>query len=74
MVQSIRLVTSTSYCLLQATVAIPRGENDELEIWASTQNPTLTQLVVAKTLGIPANRVIVRVKRMGGGFGGKETR
>ena len=60
--------------MLQATVAIPRGENEELEIWTSSQNPTVTQLVVAKTLGIPANRVIVRVKRMGGGFGGKETR
>jgi xanthine dehydrogenase/oxidase len=29
---------------------------------------------VAKALGIPRNRVIVKVKRVGGGFGGKETR
>ncbi len=29
---------------------------------------------VANALGIPANRIVVRVKRMGGGFGGKESR
>ncbi|KAJ3328286.1 xylitol dehydrogenase, partial [Blyttiomyces sp. JEL0837] len=33
-----------------------------------------TQHMVAHVLGIPSNRVTVRVKRMGGGFGGKETR
>lgn len=32
------------------------------------------QSLVAKALGVPANRVVVRVKRMGGGFGGKESR
>lgn len=32
------------------------------------------QSLVAKALGIPANRVVIRVKRMGGGFGGKESR
>ena len=29
---------------------------------------------MAQVLGIPANRVVCKVKRMGGGFGGKETR
>lgn len=29
---------------------------------------------MAKALGVPANRVVIRVKRMGGGFGGKESR
>lgn len=36
--------------------------------------PLLFQSLVAKALGVPANRVVVRVKRMGGGFGGKESR
>ncbi len=49
-------------------------EGGEMEIIASTQNPTKTQLQVAKVLGVPANRVVCRVKRLGGGFGGKETR
>lgn len=35
---------------------------------------SLCQSLVAKALGVPANRVVVRVKRMGGGFGGKESR
>nr|XP_057906870.1 xanthine dehydrogenase/oxidase [Doryrhamphus excisus] len=62
------------YLETNVTVAVPRGEDDEMEIFASTQNPSETQFLVAKALGIPANRVAVRVKRMGGGFGGKETR
>jgi xanthine dehydrogenase large subunit len=40
---------------------------------ASSQNPTETQLVVAEVLGLQANEVVCEVKRMGGGFGGKET-
>ena len=62
------------YLETQAVIAIPKGEHGEMEIIASSQNPTATQAVVAKVLGVPANRIICRVKRMGGGFGGKETR
>lgn len=47
---------------------------DELIIYSSTQNANETQMVVAHALNIPANRVIARVKRLGGGFGGKESR
>uniref|UniRef100_A0A8C4LM03 FAD-binding PCMH-type domain-containing protein n=1 Tax=Equus asinus TaxID=9793 RepID=A0A8C4LM03_EQUAS len=32
------------------------------------------QAFVANVLGVPANQILVRVKRLGGGFGGKETR
>lgn len=32
------------------------------------------QALVAKALGVPASHVVCRVKRMGGGFGGKESR
>jgi len=44
------------YLETQACIAIPKIENDEIQIWSSTQNPTLTQNTVAAVLGIPANR------------------
>lgn len=44
-----------------------------VQITASTQHPTETQIIVARVLGIPASRVVCRCLRMGGGFGGKET-
>ena len=62
------------YLETHAAIAIPKGENGEMELISSTQNPNGTQMVVAKCLGIPANRVVCKVKRLGGGFGGKETR
>ena len=46
-------------------VAIPKGENGEMEVFASTQNVDGTQKMIAKALGIPANRIVARVKRIG---------
>jgi xanthine dehydrogenase/oxidase len=62
------------YLETQASVVVPKPEDGEMEVFASTQNPTETQTIVAQVTGVPANRVVVRVKRLGGGFGGKETR
>jgi xanthine dehydrogenase/oxidase len=62
------------YLETQASVVVPKPEDGEMEVFSSTQNPTETQTVVAQVTGVPANRVVVRVKRLGGGFGGKETR
>lgn len=53
-------------------VAIP-GEDDEVAIWSSTQHPSEIQHIVGHVLDIPSNAVTVNVRRMGGGFGGKET-
>ncbi|XP_055681417.1 xanthine dehydrogenase [Lutzomyia longipalpis] len=61
------------YLETQASIAVPR-DNDELELFCSTQHPSEIQKLVAHTLAIPASKVVTRVKRMGGGFGGKETR
>ena len=47
-----------------AAIVIPR-DGDELEIISSTQNANLTQLTAAKVTGIPSNRIVVKLKRMG---------
>ena len=60
------------YLETQIALAIP-GEDDEVVIFTSTQHPTEVQHMVAHALGVPANAVVVNVRRMGGGFGGKET-
>ncbi len=44
-----------------------------MTVLSSTQHPSEVQAIVAEVLGIPFNHVIVQCKRMGGGFGGKET-
>ncbi|CAK6980440.1 xanthine dehydrogenase/oxidase [Scomber scombrus] len=62
------------YLETNVSLAVPRGEDGEMELFVSTQSAAKTQSLVAKALGVPANRVVVRVKRMGGGFGGKESR
>ncbi|XP_038073974.1 xanthine dehydrogenase/oxidase-like [Patiria miniata] len=61
------------YLETTSTLVIP-GEGGEVEVISSTQALTTTQDLVAKALGIPNNRVVSKVKRLGGGFGGKETR
>lgn len=53
-------------------MAIP-GEDDEVTVFSSTQHPTEIQHMVGHALGVSANAVNVQVRRMGGGFGGKET-
>lgn len=53
-------------------MAIP-GEDDEVAVWSSTQHPSEIQHIVGHVLNIPSNAVTVNVRRMGGGFGGKET-
>ena len=59
---------------LESHIAMASSEESEyLVVLSSTQHPTEVQHMVAKVLNIPFNKVIVRVKRMGGGFGGKET-
>ena len=62
------------YLETQACACIPKPEDGEMEVWSSTQNPAETQAYVAAVTGVAANKITTRVKRMGGGFGGKETR
>jgi xanthine dehydrogenase large subunit len=48
-------------------------EDGCFHLWCSTQHPTEMQHVVAHALGIDFNQVVVEMRRMGGGFGGKES-
>ena len=56
----------------QASLAVP-GEGVEMHMYVSTQDPTEAQHIVARVLGVPDAFVIVETRRMGGGFGGKES-
>jgi xanthine dehydrogenase large subunit len=56
----------------QIALALPR-EGDGVQIWTSTQHPGEVQQMVARALRISAHDVVVECRRMGGGFGGKET-
>ena len=56
----------------QASLCIPTEDGGML-VHTSTQNPTEGQKLVAEVLNIPMNKVSVDIRRMGGGFGGKET-
>jgi xanthine dehydrogenase large subunit len=56
----------------QIALAVP-GEDGTVLVHASTQHPSEVQHMVAHVLGVPFHAVTVEVRRMGGGFGGKET-
>ncbi len=56
----------------QISYAIPT-ENEGLRIHCSTQHPSEMQQTVAHALGLQAHQVQVECRRMGGGFGGKES-
>ncbi|WP_306256715.1 xanthine dehydrogenase molybdopterin binding subunit [Pararhizobium sp. IMCC21322] len=56
----------------QIAMAIP-GEDGDMTVLSSTQHPTEVQHVVAHVLHVPQHAVTVETRRMGGGFGGKES-
>jgi len=56
----------------QAAFVIPQEDND-FKVFSSTQHPSETQQVIAKMLNQKSNTITVETRRIGGGFGGKET-
>ncbi len=56
----------------QVSYALP-AEDDGLKLHCSTQHPSEMQHLVAHALGLHAHKVQVECRRMGGGFGGKES-
>lgn len=61
------------YLETQAALVVPE-EDGTWTVRSSTQHPTEIQHIVARTLGIADHRVVCEVPRLGGGFGGKESR
>lgn len=53
------------YLETHGCLVVPKGESDEMDIFASTQCVDGTQNMAARALGIPANRITARVKRIG---------
>ncbi|KAL0936321.1 xanthine dehydrogenase [Colletotrichum truncatum] len=62
------------YLETNAALAIPHSEDGSMEVYCSTQNLMENQVFVAQVLGVPMSRVNMRVRRMGGAYGGKESR
>lgn len=60
------------YLETQVASVMPTEDGGML-VYSSTQNPTEVQKQVAEVLGVSMNRVTVDMRRMGGGFGGKES-
>jgi xanthine dehydrogenase large subunit len=56
----------------QAALALPQ-DNGDMVVHSSTQHPSEIQHKVAEALGVPMHAVRVETRRMGGGFGGKES-
>ncbi|MFP6556800.1 xanthine dehydrogenase molybdopterin binding subunit [Paraburkholderia sp. B3] len=56
----------------QISYAVPK-DDDGMHVWCSTQHPSEMQHLVAHVLGVHSHNVLVECRRMGGGFGGKES-
>ena len=60
------------YLETQVSSVMPT-EDGGMIVFTSTQNPTEVQKLVAEVLGVSMNKIVIDMRRMGGGFGGKET-
>ena len=56
----------------QTAFVVPQEDND-FKVFSSTQHPSETQQILAKMLNQKSNTITVETRRIGGGFGGKET-
>ena len=60
------------YLETHIALAVP-GEDRDMTVYSSTQHPTEVQHGVSHVLGVAQNDITIEVRRMGGGFGGKES-
>ncbi|RDW61144.1 uncharacterized protein DSM5745_10642 [Aspergillus mulundensis] len=62
------------YLETNAAIAIPHAEDGSMDVWSSTQNTMETQDFISQVTNVPRHKINARVRRMGGAFGGKESR
>jgi xanthine dehydrogenase large subunit len=60
------------YFETQRALAVP-GEHDTIKVYASAQSPGAFHHHLAEVLNIPMHKVELDIRRLGGGFGGKES-
>ncbi|XP_017779111.1 PREDICTED: xanthine dehydrogenase-like [Nicrophorus vespilloides] len=61
------------YLETHGCLVVPK-EVDDLEIYTSSQHHAEITDLVSRILNIPQNRIVTKIKRIGGGFGGKQSR
>ncbi|XP_062972243.1 aldehyde oxidase 2-like isoform X2 [Elgaria multicarinata webbii] len=62
------------YLETDSVFVIPRKEDNEMDVYSSTQDPAKVQQLVAKVLDVQSNRVMCHTRRVGGAFGGKSSK
>ena len=67
------LVRGQEHFYLEGQVCYALPTEDGVHVLSSSQHPAEVQKMVAEVLGLPLHKVHAEVRRMGGGFGGKET-
>ncbi|MEM4466759.1 MAG: xanthine dehydrogenase family protein molybdopterin-binding subunit [Nitrososphaerota archaeon] len=65
-------IPHVSHCYMEVQNVVAHYHLDgTVEIWTSWQNVAPIRQIMALSLGIPHNKIIVRIPYVGGGFGGK---
>jgi len=64
-------VPMAAHASIEPRCAVARITDGRCEIWCGTQDPHYVRDVIARDLGLPADRVVVHPMRIGGGFGGR---
>lgn len=53
----------------QTTICVPNG--DGIDVYCSTQWLNFVKVIIAQVLNIPENLISIKIKNVGGGYGGK---
>ncbi len=65
-------VSHVSHAYMETQNVVAQAFRDgSYEIWTSCQSPFVVRQIISESLGIPYNKITVRVPFVGGGFGGK---